>query len=144
MFKHILVPVDFSPIGDEALRVARANFPAVQRTLLHVIQPSRVSEVAEREHARLDALTIRKRLEYETAQDLGRLVQDGERLEVAVGEPTEQILVLARKIHADLIVMGTHSRSGLRLFLSGSVTTEVVRQARLPVLVVHEGDTGRG
>jgi nucleotide-binding universal stress UspA family protein len=143
MFKHILVPMDFSPIGDEALRVARVNFPEVPRTLLHVIQPSRVSQVAEREHARLDGLAIRKRLEYEAAQDLKRLVQDGERLEVAVGEPAEQILVLARKIHVDLIVIGTHSRTGLRLFLSGSVTTEVVRHARLPVLVVHEGDTQR-
>jgi nucleotide-binding universal stress UspA family protein len=54
------------------------------------------------------------------------------------GEPVEAILDLARKIGADLIVMGTHGSSGLMRLLTGSVAESVVRQAPCPVLTVRD------
>lgn len=55
---------------------------------------------------------------------------------VVYGNPIEQILACAQETKADLIVMGTHGRSGIgRLFL-GSVAEEVLRQALCPVMTI--------
>jgi nucleotide-binding universal stress UspA family protein len=58
---------------------------------------------------------------------------------LAEGEPSEEILRLAESAEVDLIVMGTHGRTGLRRFLMGSVAEEVLRQAVCPVLIVKPG-----
>ena len=52
------------------------------------------------------------------------------------GVPEEEILHLAREWQADLIVMGTHGRSGLIRTLTGSVAEYVIRNAEIPVLVM--------
>lgn len=52
------------------------------------------------------------------------------------GEPIEEILRVAGDVHADMIVMGTHGRTGLRRLLMGSVAEQVVRKASCPVLTV--------
>lgn len=57
---------------------------------------------------------------------------------VVEGRPKEQILVAARAMHADLIVMGTHGRSGFDRVVLGSVTESVLRHAPCPVLTVTE------
>jgi nucleotide-binding universal stress UspA family protein/quercetin dioxygenase-like cupin family protein len=56
---------------------------------------------------------------------------------VAEGNPAEEILRLASLVPCDLIVMGTHGRSGLGRFLTGSVAEEVMRKAVCPVFVVR-------
>lgn len=63
----------------------------------------------------------------------------GERAERAVlhGVPVDQILRYARKHEIDLIVMGTHGRTGLRHMLIGSVAENIVRTAPCPVLTVR-------
>jgi nucleotide-binding universal stress UspA family protein len=53
------------------------------------------------------------------------------------GEPGSTILAVAEEIGADLIVMGTHGRTGLRRLLMGSVAEHVVRHASCPVLTVR-------
>jgi len=53
------------------------------------------------------------------------------------GQPADEILRLARKVSCDLIVMGTHGRTGLARLLHGSVAEEVLRKATCPVLTVH-------
>lgn len=53
------------------------------------------------------------------------------------GEPVTEILDVAEEIHADLIVMGTHGRSGFGRLLMGSVAELVVRRATCPVLTVR-------
>jgi nucleotide-binding universal stress UspA family protein len=55
---------------------------------------------------------------------------------IAEGVPAAEILRVAREKHADLIVMGTHGRTGLRRLLMGSVAELVVRGADCPVLTV--------
>jgi nucleotide-binding universal stress UspA family protein len=52
------------------------------------------------------------------------------------GEPIPTILRVADELASDLIVMGTHGRTGLRRFLMGSVAEQIVRRARSPVLTV--------
>jgi nucleotide-binding universal stress UspA family protein len=57
--------------------------------------------------------------------------------EVATGAPAETIVRVAREQEADLIVMGTHGRTGLQHVLLGSVAEKVVRLAECPVLTVR-------
>jgi len=52
------------------------------------------------------------------------------------GDPATEILQLARKTNADLIVMGTHGRTGVGRLLMGSVAERVLREAACPVLTV--------
>jgi nucleotide-binding universal stress UspA family protein len=57
---------------------------------------------------------------------------------VADGSPAEEIVRVARERHSDLIVMGTHGRTGLSRLLLGSVAEEVMRRAPCPVLTLKE------
>ena len=76
------------------------------------------------------------------------LVQRGRRIGIAVsfliweGDPGEAIIEAARSERADLIVVGSHGRSGVGRFLIGSVSDHVVRHAPCPVLVVRQGVDG--
>jgi nucleotide-binding universal stress UspA family protein/quercetin dioxygenase-like cupin family protein len=56
---------------------------------------------------------------------------------LAEGDPADEILRQADQLHCDLVVMGTHGRTGLARFLTGSVAEEVMRKSRCPVLVVR-------
>ena len=60
-------------------------------------------------------------------------------VKVTVGKPAEEILRVAREERVDLIVMGTHGRTGLRQLLLGSVTEAVARYAPCPVFTVRIG-----
>ena len=87
-----------------------------------------------------DSVTIDLREQAHTAlqqflpSDLAVRVSD---LHVEVGHPVEQILETARREHVDLIVMGTHGRSGLEHMMLGSVAERVIRLAPCPVMVVR-------
>ncbi|MFC7228203.1 universal stress protein [Salinirubellus salinus] len=56
------------------------------------------------------------------------------------GEPAKVILSYAEAHDADLVVMGTHGRKGVRRYVSGSVTERVVQRAAVPVLATHGAD----
>jgi nucleotide-binding universal stress UspA family protein len=59
---------------------------------------------------------------------------------VVTGHPSRAILDYAKEHDVDLVVMGTHGRSGIDRYLLGSVTERVVRRADVPVLAVREGE----
>lgn len=56
---------------------------------------------------------------------------------VALGDPADEILIQASKAHAELLVIGTHGRRGLRRLIVGSVAESVVRKSTIPVLVAR-------
>ncbi|MFC5367568.1 universal stress protein [Salinirubrum litoreum] len=68
---------------------------------------------------------------------------DSPAVETAVvrGFPAEEILRYAEEHDADLLVMGTHGRTGVGRVLLGSVTERVVRRARIPVVTVRQSET---
>ena len=75
----------------------------------------------------------------ERIEDQSRKVQSQDLVCLTVtveGNPSDEIVTYANKIGAELIVVGTHGRSGLSRALLGSVAEHVLRKARTPVLVV--------
>jgi nucleotide-binding universal stress UspA family protein len=139
--RRILVPFDFSALSTEAVDYAAllaARLGASIR-LLHVYDPPDsmaaivpgTSVVEEERSARGVAVGELERLEQAVVA-AGAVRAD---VVVAAGSPVEEILRQAEGF--DLIVMGTHGRTGLQRLLLGSVTEEVMRRAHIPVLVVH-------
>jgi nucleotide-binding universal stress UspA family protein len=64
------------------------------------------------------------------------------RWRLEVGVPFEEIVKVAEEEHADMIVMGTHGRSGLNRLLLGSVADRVIRLASCPVVTVRQKKAG--
>lgn len=141
-FTKILCPVDFSSGSREALRLAAelARDSPASLVLAHVWEPPRWSageiqiapgvlqDMVDTEEALLAGWKVE-------AQKLGAK-------EIAVrfltGVPWDAIVALAEDDpRIDLVVMGTHGRTGLRHVLLGSVAEKVVRHAPCPVLVVR-------
>ncbi len=60
--------------------------------------------------------------------------------EIVVGYAAEEILALADSLQADLIIMGTHGRTGIDRILFGSVAEKVVKNSSVPVLTVRPKD----
>jgi nucleotide-binding universal stress UspA family protein len=145
---HVLVPMDFSSYAEHALDYAIALAQKLQArvTLLHVIQPPLV---AGADMGVWPSPTFVAELEAAITSDmegyLARVTTAGLAGEIVVihGNPSQEILDTARKRQVDLIVMGTHGRTGLPHALLGSVAEKVVRSAPCPVLVTrHPAPTG--
>lgn len=139
MFTRILVPIDLSPSSEAALDVARRHFPDANIRLLHIIDQQRVADTYKSTLASpVEVAEVRKRLENEALGTLREVAKPGEEPMVVVGKAAEMILDHVQEWKPDLIVMGTHGRTGIAHFLNGSVAESVVRGARVPVLIVHE------
>jgi nucleotide-binding universal stress UspA family protein len=133
---HILCPVDFSDGSRHALAqaaaVARAYTAGV--TVLHVFVNRPTMDLPP---VMLDDAG-RQRL-IEDVRQLSDAVAPGLRPDIHVREGVsayEEILAAVEDLDADLLVMGTHGRSGFRRLFLGSVTEKVVRTAPCPTLVV--------
>ena len=140
--QHILVPLDFSPDADQALDYAMTLARQLQArlTLLHVIAPLSMITTDMDSNALstyLDALEAESTATMAAYRD--RVTQAGLPCEVAVtlGAPYQVIIDTARTKSVDLIVIGTHGRTGLRHVLLGSVAERVVQLAPCAVLVVR-------
>lgn len=157
---RILVPIDFSDSSAEALQIAASIGERFSSTLLilHVI-PKEVEEHVTHVHLGhggspmlgpysgpieipshvQETITIDLRDRAHTAMQEflpSHLNYPALELLVAVGVPYEQILQTATDQHVDLIIMGTHGRTGLSHTLLGSVAERVQRLASCPVLTV--------
>lgn len=143
-YKRILVPVDGSPTSnkglDEAIRLA-----ALQRSrlrLVHIIDESvafGTAETAASTNLLLDALRRSGKKALDAAE--ARVRRKGLRPETALlenpaGRIADRIVELAKRWHADLVVMGTHGRSGFDRLLMGSNAELVARHSPVPVLLV--------
>jgi nucleotide-binding universal stress UspA family protein len=138
VIRTILHPTDFSKSADLAFRLAcsLAQFYSARIHVLHVgkapvIAPVEGIERPEPERYQED---LTAKLHMMRAEDLHIQV---EHQLLFVGDPAPEILRVAQAIKADMIVMGTHGRSGLARLLMGSVAEQVVRKAPCPVVTVR-------
>jgi nucleotide-binding universal stress UspA family protein len=137
--QKILVPTDFSAHADEAFRLAHtlARALGAEVILFHVAQPPAVVSEGGRFLAEPDKGDTGNLWErFQTIQPADPKVRVGHEVIVADRTRAGHILAILDKLGCDLIVMGTHGRSWLKHRLVGSVTEEVVRLARCPVMVV--------
>lgn len=119
--QQILVPTDFSESADAALVVA-GQYARTLRGRIHLLHVSAA--------AGIDAARSVADVRAKAGPDVPMTVAGRS------GDPAEEILDFARGHAIDLIVMGTHGRTGVSRVLLGSVAERVVRGARCPVLVV--------
>ena len=144
--RRVLHPTDFSPLSErafaEALRWARAD--RAELLLLHVIVPA--GPIIGDEYATSPWLypeinhALREGATETIQRFLARAKEQGVRGEALVrqGLLVNQIVRTAESRDVDLIVMGSHGRTGLTRLLLGNLADEVVARAPCPVLVVGE------
>jgi nucleotide-binding universal stress UspA family protein len=144
----VLAAVDGSPLEREVVRVG-ANFarcaPGGELHLVHVVEdlPPRVTlvpapvglgvttaEVVATARRRLDSVAADARTQF-----AGRIVEH-----LAAGSAWKQILQIALDVQADVLLVGTHGRTGIKRMLLGSVAEAVVRRASCPVIAVRAKD----
>lgn len=140
--KRVLVPTDFSEHADRALTVAIGLAKPLGATidLVHVygvpmpVVASIGGSVPPPLPTPNDLMSIQKGLD----QIAERVRVAGVECFIAIveGSPAVEIVSRSRKINADLIVIGTHGRTGFRRVIFGSVAEEVLRRTSLPILMV--------
>lgn len=142
--QSIVCPIDFSPGSERAMEHAMALADKFDATvhLLHVypldvfvgpdggltLTPEIVAKIAEQSTQGLEKLAAPWRAK-------GRKVE----IHVCDGMAAEETLRFAQKHKADLLVVGTHGRTGLSRMFMGSVAERIVRTSQIPVLTVHLG-----
>ena len=145
-FQSILVPLDGSSVAEQAVPVAAAIAERarckIKLVLVHppllTIEPGSAytklelaMQKADRDYLRSIAAPLRKRL--------GRLLSTA----VLQGFVVPTLARYAREVGADLVVMTTHGRGGIRRAWLGSVTDQMIRTADVPILVVRAADGKR-
>jgi nucleotide-binding universal stress UspA family protein len=144
MYQRILVPVDGSPTSEravqEALRFAQQQ--SAQLELVHVLGDVRLMDANSYiNYAEMkEAITSVGNKILTQAQMAAQ--QSGQAAEVKLLEGSGQsiataVMEEARQWQADLIVIGTHGRTGFGRVLFGSVAEGVVRTAHIPVLLIR-------
>jgi nucleotide-binding universal stress UspA family protein len=143
-FKQIVAATDFSSGGNLAVAhaVELAATSHARLDLVHVIEPMTHPEFyyPANDSGVDDLPGLRERssgalLELLDSEDAGRVRETRARVEV--GRPSSEIGKLAREFNADLLVVGSHGRTGFRRMLLGSVAEGVLRDATCPVLVLR-------
>lgn len=137
MFRNILVPTDDSECASLAMDYATDLAEQYDATahVLNVVDSRLVATGPHYDECRDEATDITS-----TAGD--RLAHEGISVERAVrtGVPYKAILKCAAEEGIDLVVIGTHGRTGVDRYLLGSVTENVIRRADVPVLTIRTSD----
>ncbi|MCP5145520.1 MAG: universal stress protein [Gammaproteobacteria bacterium] len=143
-FKRILYPTDFSPSGNRALGIAceLARRFGAELHVMHVVQDIAAIAAYGVTEAYLP-VEWRKEVKAQAEKSLLEVpdaaVGAGVNVVrvVAEGAPYYEILNYAKEQGVDLIVMGTHGRTGLPHMLMGSVAERVVREAPCAVMTIR-------
>ncbi len=144
MFASIVIALDGSDCAQRALAIALdlALVHKSRLTIATVVDPVEACAPA------VDPMgSIQPFLEAMT-EDAHRLIDDAGVKAIAAGVPADGLVLegppiatlldLARRRHADLIVIGSHGRKGVSRFIAGSVAEGVTREAPCPTLIVHD------
>jgi len=144
-FKNILFAPDFSdasaPAADYAITLAKLT--GAHLHVLHVI-----NELDEHQRVMIprEAFQIlEKEIEVQAVRELDRFCKGpaagiSTSTHALVGPAFLKILETGTKVSADLIVMGTHGRTGMEQVIVGSTAERVVRRSKIPVLTVRSQD----
>jgi nucleotide-binding universal stress UspA family protein len=141
-YRRVLVPVDFTPGSDEAVRTADALAPGAGIQVFHAISSTREAVLRE---ADVPAAVIRESRAREEAgviarmrRSVARLGLDSRRMSFALGRgaAARSVLHKAQTLSADLIVAGKQGRSTIAAFLLGSVSSRLLAGSSCDMLIV--------
>ncbi|MCE9596742.1 MAG: universal stress protein [Spirochaetia bacterium] len=141
-FQNILCPTDFSESAAKALTLAdemAAQFDG-KLNLLHVVYDLNIYSGAASTMAWYPTMYVDlEKIAHEEMQKTLKSVKRAKRVSSKIerGTGSDLILNYARANGCDLIVMGTHGRSGIERLVMGSTTELVIRHAECPVLTVR-------
>ena len=135
--KNVLVPIDFSEESFNALEVAKCHVQVLSNLhLVHVTEDlikhaygDIWGETKAEERTKVLQDYLYEKLKAMSYQDV--------QFAVRIGSPPLEIIDYAKVIQAELIVMPSHGRTGIKHFALGSVAERVVRMAPCPVLVLR-------
>jgi universal stress protein A len=140
-YRRILAPVEFDETSqaaiDAAARIAAANDGVV--FLLHVV-PMVVAPTGMPNY--VDIYKDQEKIAREKLEGIVQRRPPDVKYELMtrIGDPAHEILSAERHVAADLIVLATHGRKGVKRVLLGSVAEAVLREATCPVLTVRRGE----
>jgi nucleotide-binding universal stress UspA family protein len=136
--QRILVAYDGSPHAEHAMNVALSMAGDMKAKLfvISVIRPPEPAESAEF-HAVIDEGREKYEKSYVPIRELAKQKDIELETEVVVGHPAEQIIHMADKMQASVIVMGKRSHTILHRWMIGSNSERVLRYAHCPVMIVH-------
>ena len=140
LISKILVAVDDSDFTNQTINFALELAKNLKATLaiVNVIDAAIVAVGADSVVFPMEQITELKK----NAEDLISSIKQKLGNEITVeeyiteGKPSDEIIAVAGKINANLIVMGTHGRTGVMHLIMGSVAESVIRHSNIPVLVV--------
>jgi nucleotide-binding universal stress UspA family protein len=148
MFRSILVPLDGSPLAEQAIpiasRIAQAAGSKLRLALVHESPPAPIDLAAARMFTSIEVATRKAERAYLRGIQ-ARLREGGTRLSSPVtlkGPVGPALAQYVRELGIDLVVMATHGRGGLRRAWLGSVADYLVRNLEVPVLLVRPGESG--
>jgi nucleotide-binding universal stress UspA family protein len=143
MFKHLLIPLDGSPLAEAALSPARllADRLGCSVTLIHIVEKNAPAEIHGERHLTSEdeacqylseiaerafdpATTVKRHVHSEEVRDVARSITQ---------HATEEFT-------PDLIVMCAHGHGGLRDLMVGSIAQQVIGQGKTPVLLIQPGE----
>ena len=142
---NILVPVDFSPHAERAFSFAAtlAQRFGAKLSLLHVVEDPFLTGAWNNEIYVPNVVELLENLIADAGKRLEAFQKEAEGLclvadtTVTKGRPAHAIVEFAKEGGFDLIVMGTHGRTGVSHIVMGSVAEGVLRRAPCPVLTVR-------
>ena len=139
--KTLLLPIDFSEAAISAVGEALATSDETTRIcVFHVLLPLHVIAIAPGPGTLVDLGKDDDRIEGAITEIKRQIDDPQQRIEVAVrvGDPGSEIVEYAKEIGADMIMMSSHGRTGIKHLLIGSVAERVVRLAECPVMVLRQ------
>ncbi len=141
--RRILCPVDFSPHSENAVDFA-LDLSKKLGADVHLVHVYQLPVYALPDGAMMAGPEFTTKVTTELQKALTELAQrkDAKKLETHLieGIPYREVVRMTDELGADMIVMGTHGRTGIRHLLLGSVAERVVRSSKVPVVTVplHE------
>lgn len=140
-YNRILAAIDLSEEANEVAAKA-ARFAAINQAELHLVHVIEPLSFAYGGDIPIDFSTIQEEIQRQAEAQLrtlcGTLNIPVDRLQIVLGRPENEIHALAEKLHADLIIVGSHGRHGLALIL-GSTANGVLHGAKCDVLAMRVG-----
>jgi nucleotide-binding universal stress UspA family protein len=148
VYKHILLPTDGSRPANKAVKqgIALAQSLKAKVSVFNVTPEFQL--IVDEGFVMPNADAMKKRFDEQTAKQAQKIVDAAAAEAKSAGlkcekliennpRPYEAILQYAKKAKCDLIVMGSHGRTGLASILLGSETSKVLTHSKIPVLVVR-------